>query len=111
MSVKPGDRDGPWDDLPSAGDLDSERVLGVRVISPTSAAFSGTATAVVAPAHDGELGILYGHAPMVVLLGTGTLRVRSPDGDRAFRVAKGFLQVVDNQVAVLAEEVTPAEPA
>ncbi|MYA32707.1 MAG: ATP synthase F1 subunit epsilon [Gemmatimonadales bacterium] len=89
--------------MPSAA-----RRLRVSVISPSAAAFSGTATSVVAPAHDGELGILYGHAPMVVLLGEGLLRIRTDEGPHRFRVARGFLQVLDNTVAVLAEEIEPA---
>lgn len=86
----------------------SARRLSVTVISPSAAAFSGDATSIIAPAHDGDLGILYGHAPMVVLLGEGLLRIRTDDGPRRFRVARGFLQVLDNTVAVLAEEVEPA---
>ncbi|MYH10118.1 MAG: F0F1 ATP synthase subunit epsilon [Gemmatimonadales bacterium] len=86
----------------------ADRRLNVTVISPSAAAFSGVATSIIAPAHDGELGILYGHAPMVVLLGEGLLRIRTDDGPRRFRVARGFLQVLDNTVAVLAEEVEPA---
>ena len=42
---------------------------------------------------------------MVVLLGTGALRVRSREGERTFQVSRGFLQVIDNRVSVLAEEV------
>lgn len=99
------DRDGPWDDMPSAGDLSPSRWMRVSVISPSAVAFEGNATSVVAPAHDGEFGILYGHAPMVVLLGTGELRIRSPDGDTRLHVSRGFLQVVDDEVSVLAEEV------
>ncbi len=98
------DPDGPWDDLPTAAGLSGSRRLKVSVISPTKAAFRGDATAVVAPAHDGRLGILYGHAPMVVLLGTGELVVHG-DEERRFRVSRGFLQVVDNEVSVLAEQV------
>ena len=110
MATTPrGDATGAWDDIPSAAELNRERRLRVAVISPVAAAFEGTATSVTVPAHDGELGILYGHAPMVVLLGTGRLRVRSPDGEWSFRVARGFLQVVDNDVSVLAEEVEPVE--
>jgi len=105
MDARPGDRDGPWDGMRSAGGLSASRRLKVRVISPTKAAFEGEASAVVAPAHDGEVGILFGHAPMVVLLGTGELRIASPDGETRFRVSRGFLQVVDNEVSVLAEEV------
>jgi len=99
------DADGPWDDIPTAGDLAANRWLKVNVISPSASAFEGTATAVVAPAHDGQVGILHGHAPMVVLLGTGKLRVSSVDGETSLHVSRGFLQVVDDEVTVLAEEV------
>lgn len=107
----PIDRDGPWDDMPSAGDLSRSRRLQVTVISPTEAAFDGHASSIVAPAHDGEVGILYGHAPMVVLLGTGELRIHSVDGDARFRVSRGFLQVVDNRVSVLAESLETIDDA
>ena len=81
------------------------RRLDVSVIAPDRVGWRGQARSVVAPAHDGELGILYGHAPMTVLLGEGELRVRSDGETHRFRVARGFLQVVDNEVSVLAEEV------
>ena len=109
MAARRGDHDGPWDDIPSAANLSPERRLNVTVISPSSAAFSGSATSVIAPAHDGEVGILYGHAPLVVLLGEGVLRVRTDDGPRHFKVARGFMQVLDDTVSVLAERVAPSE--
>jgi len=109
MTNRPGDPDGVWDDIPSAAKLNSERRLRVSVISPSAEAFQGTATGVRVPAYDGELGILFGHAPMVVLLGTGTLQIDGPDGKRRFHVSRGFLQVVDNEVSVLAEEVEPLD--
>ena len=104
----PVDRDGPWDDMPSAGALSTERQLHVSVISPSGAAFEGAASSLVAPAHDGEVGVLYGHAPMVVLLGSGELRIESLDGATRFRVSRGFMQVVNNVVSVLAEKVEGA---
>lgn len=81
------------------------RKLRVSIISPTHVGYEGEADALLVPAHDGSRGILYGHAPLVVLLGEGELVVRGDDGEGRFRVARGFLQVVDNEVAVLAEEV------
>ena len=89
----------------SGGRGGDERTLHVSVISPTTAAFEGTGESVVAPAHDGKVGILYDHAPMMVLLGEGELAVRSEGRTHRFRVSRGFLQVVDNEVSVLAEKV------
>ena len=50
-------------------------MLTVSVISPEAVLFEGQTDSVVAPAFDGQVGILTGHAPMVTLLGTGELRL------------------------------------
>jgi F-type H+-transporting ATPase subunit epsilon len=80
-------------------------MLKVSVISPEAILFEGEATMVVAPAFDGEVGILTGHAAMVTTLGSGTLRLS--DGQR-FRVEGGFLQVADNAVRVVTEKASKA---
>lgn len=77
--------------------------LQVSVISPERVLFEGAARGVIAPSFDGELGILSMHAPLMTLLGRGTLRVATSDGERRFSVDGGFLQVVDNQVRVVTE--------
>ena len=82
-------------------------MLHVAVISPEQTLFEGEATSVVAPAHDGEVGILSGHAPMMALLGSGTLRLSSDGTERRFTVTGGFLQVVDDTVRVVTEQAAP----
>ena len=79
-------------------------MLQVSVISPERTLFDGEATQVVAPAYDGEVGILTGHAPMMALLGRGILRVSEGGGERRFTVEGGFLQVVDDRVRVVTEK-------
>lgn len=85
-------------------------MLTVSVISPEATVFAGEATSVVAPAFDGEVGILTNHAPMITALGSGTLRVAGNDGEHRFVVQGGFLQVVDNQVRVVTEKAS-GQPA
>jgi len=80
--------------------------MRVTVISPEQAIFDGDATAVTAPAYDGLVGILPGHAPFVTLLGEGRLTVRADGQDRNFTVRQGFLQVIDDTVRVVAESAT-----
>ncbi|HEX6966948.1 MAG TPA: F0F1 ATP synthase subunit epsilon [Gemmatimonadaceae bacterium] len=86
-------------------------MLRVAVISPERTLYDGEATSVVAPAFDGEVGILIGHAPMLTLLGRGTLRVDREGTEQRFTVAGGFLQVVDNQVRVVTEHAEQAQPS
>ena len=83
--------------------------LTVSVISPERVLFEGAAKSIVAPAFDGEVGIMPMHAPMMTLLGKGTLRVESAEGGvQRFAVDGGFLQVAEDQVRVVTENATPA---
>lgn len=83
-------------------------MLNVSVISPEAVLYEGTTDAVVAPAYDGEVGILTGHAAMMALLGKGLLRLGSNSSGPKFNVEGGFLQVVDNTVRVVTEKASPA---
>ena len=77
--------------------------LHVSVITPEATVYEGDADQVIAPAWNGSLGILRGHAPLMALLGTGTLRIEHGGKSTSYTVSGGFLQVVDNTVTVLSE--------
>lgn len=81
--------------------------LTVSLISPEATVFEGEATSLVAPAWDGEVGILPHHAPMVALLGKGELRVSTGGAERRFEIEGGFFQVVDDTVTILSERARP----
>ena len=78
--------------------------LHVRVVSPEKVVYKGDAGGLVVPAWDGMLGILPGHAPMIVLLGIGKLTVeRVGGGAEEYHVAGGVLKVEKNEVVILTE--------
>jgi len=79
-------------------------MLRVSVISPEAVLFEGETDSVVAPAFDGEVGILTGHAPLMALLGNGQLRLGG--AGRRFTVSGGFMQVLNDQVRVVTERAT-----
>jgi F-type H+-transporting ATPase subunit epsilon len=78
-------------------------MLRVFVISPEASLFEGDASSVVAPAFDGEVGILTGHAPMMTLLGKGELVIAGGSEPRRFTVEGGFMQVLNNEVRIVTE--------
>ena len=83
--------------------------MRVTVISPERAVFDGEAESLVAPAYDGQVGILPRHAPFMTLLGDGVLAVRQGADTSRYRVSGGFLQVVggaSDTVRVVADSVT-----
>lgn len=85
--------------------------LHVSVVSPAKVVFDGDASAVVAPAWDGQVGILPSHAPMLALLGSGLLSIDRPGGGSdTFHVAGGVLKVERDQVTLLTEYAGDTPP-
>ncbi|MCG6987976.1 MAG: F0F1 ATP synthase subunit epsilon [Gemmatimonadetes bacterium] len=90
----------------------ADGTLQVRVVSPQKIVFEGDAAALVAPAWDGMVGILPGHAPFLTLVGVGELSIELPGGgSRSFQVAGGILKVLTNRVTVLTEYAGTEPPA
>ncbi len=64
---------------------------------------------VVAPAWDGEVGILPNHAPMITMLQPGEVRIRKGGEEQYIFVSGGFLEVRDNRVVILSDIAERAE--
>jgi len=83
--------------------------MHVSVISAERSVFVGEADAIVAPAYDGQVGILPRHAPFMTLLGEGTVKIRQSGGQTTeLAVAGGFLQVASNVVRIVARRANLA---
>lgn len=82
------------------------RLMDLRVVTPEQVVFEGNARSLIAPAWDGWVGVLPGHAPFLTLLGSGQLEVDSESGERrSFDISGGVMKVEDNEVTVLADRV------
>jgi F-type H+-transporting ATPase subunit epsilon len=70
-------------------------VVEVHVVTPEREVWSGTAEMVIARGVAGEVGILGGHAPLLIQLGVGPLRIQQAEGAPELRavVDGGFLHV------------------
>src|SRR5258705_11145588 len=81
-------------------------------VSPEGVLFEGETDSVVAPAYDGEIGILSGHAPLMALLGDGELRLGTGSG-RSFNVSGGVVLALDKveRVVVEKDHAAPAQRA
>ena len=65
----------------------------VRIVTPEREVWEGEASMVVARGIEGEVGILGGHAPMLIRLGVGPLRILRDEGEIDAVVDGGFLHV------------------
>lgn len=80
-----------------------------NVITPERAVLEAEATFVAFPAHDGEVGILKGRAPLLYKMGAGELRVETPEGTHHLFVDGGFAQMVENRLTLLTEQAKKVE--
>jgi F-type H+-transporting ATPase subunit epsilon len=86
-----------------------------KLVTPEAQVLDNPVTQVILPVWDGKLGVLPGRAPMVMELGTGELRVDFPDdgqtkgGSRHYFLADGFVQMVNNELTILAAYAAPAD--
>src|SRR5215469_677971 len=87
----------------------SRPTMHVEVVTAERELYSGEADIVTAPGSEGELGILPRHAALLTTLKVGELVVKLSGAEEPFFVSGGFLEVSNNNVAVLAETAEHAE--
>jgi F-type H+-transporting ATPase subunit epsilon len=85
--------------------------LSLEVATPERELVRETVSDVQVPGKNGYLGILPGHAPLLGLLGIGTLAyVSASDGKKRYlSIHQGFLEVLEDHVRVLADVAERAE--
>lgn len=76
-----------------------------RLLSPAGLVSEGTATEVVLPGIDGEVGVLPEHTHYVGLLGVGILRVSNSGREEKFVLSGGFATIRNNVLEILADSV------
>ena len=79
------------------------------IVTPEKKAADSTADFVVLTAHDGQIGILPDHAPILCKLAPGLLRIDLDQNKKYFFVCDGFAEVIDNRITVLTQSAIPAE--
>ena len=79
------------------------------IVSAEEKIFSGLVESVIATGTIGELGINYGHAPLLSGLKPGPVRLLTQAGEEQFvYVSGGFLEVQRGQVTILADSAVRA---
>ncbi|MEN6575763.1 MAG: ATP synthase F1 subunit epsilon [Phycisphaerales bacterium] len=99
----------------------NEKTFQCELIGPTGKLLDCRTSSVVLPAHDGQVGILHNHMPMLSQLGLGVMRVaQMPEGggetsagrpEMEFFVDGGFALVAENSVTVIAYDALALQDA
>lgn len=80
------------------------------IVSAEEEIFSGLVEMLVATGDMGELGVSYGHAPLLTSLIPGPVRIITQDGsEEVYYVSGGFLEVQPGVVSILADTALRAD--
>ncbi len=80
------------------------------IVSAEGEIFSGLVELLVAPAVEGEIGVLPNHAPLLTRIEPGPIKVVRQGGkEEIMYVSGGFLEIQPDLITVLADTVTRAE--
>ena len=80
----------------------------LEVATPERLLVDAQVTEAELPGKDGYMGILPGHAPLITVLGHGTLAYSENGTEKIINIEGGFVEVFDNHVRVLADKAEPA---
>ena len=89
----------------------SAGVFRFVLLTPSGKLLDCRTGAIVLPAHDGLIGVLRNHTPMLCRLTAGIVQVRDIVGadDAFFLIDGGFARISENFVTVLTHDVTTFE--
>ena len=79
--------------------------MHLEIITPDRKVFEGEVSAVRFPGTDGSFEVLNNHAPLIAALREGDVTVTGTGGG-TFHISGGIVEVLRNQVIVLAESAS-----
>ncbi len=77
----------------------------LEIITPDKKVFSGEVTMASFPGTKGAFQVLNNHAPLISTLERGRISIRTAQGEQSLVVDGGVVEVLNNQIIVLAEAV------
>ena len=80
-----------------------ENLLQLNIVTPERHVVTDKVDQVNVPGSEGDLGILYDHAPILTAMRPGQLSYQKGSDTVYMVVSGGYLEVTDNRVTVLAE--------
>ena len=81
----------------------------LEIITAERRVYGDEVDVLIAPGIDGQLGILPHHAPLMTMLQPGELTIRKGGQDTYLAVTGGFMEVLANQVSILADACERSE--
>lgn len=77
----------------------------LKIITPERLFFEGEAEMVEFNTTEGQIGVYKNHVPTTVIVSPGILTITMPDEEKEAALHAGFVEILQDQVTILAEAV------
>lgn len=77
----------------------------LEIVTPDQKVFEGEISSATFPGSNGTFQVLKNHAPLVSSLVRGRVKYKSNEGDKEVTVTGGIVEVLNNNITLLAEGV------
>lgn len=77
--------------------------MHLEIITPEKKVFEGEVTIATFPGSDGSFQVMNNHAPLISLLGEGTVEYKTKEARQQVMITGGVVEVLKNKVIVLAD--------
>jgi F-type H+-transporting ATPase subunit epsilon len=81
----------------------ADKTYQLDIVTPERKVFSEKVDFAVFPGSEGELGILFDHAPLLARLAPGEIRITRDKKIDCLAISGGFLEVRKNEASVISE--------
>jgi F-type H+-transporting ATPase subunit epsilon len=85
------------------------KTFRLEIVTPEKTVFSEDVVSLVAPAENGYLGVLAGHAPLLCALKPGEIKIRREAGELLYATSGGFMEVTPKKTSILSESAEAPE--
>ncbi len=77
--------------------------------TPEAVLFDGEAELLSVPTQDGEIGVMADHVPLVSLISSGMITIKTPGSDKVLATGGGFVKIAKNRVKAFCQTAEFAE--
>ncbi len=88
---------------------DTKSYFNLTIVTPSGTKEEYNIRHLRAPGSEGEFGVLIGHLPFITPLQIGEIELDTEDGKKYWATSGGYIEVLPEQVTILAETAEPAE--
>lgn len=79
--------------------------MKLKIVAPERVFFEGDTTFLEFNTTEGEMGVYPNHIPLTAIVAPGVLRIHEGDGVKEAALMSGFIQILQDEVTILAESV------